>query len=304
MMWQSWNRRDYLTKTFLYERAYAESFPTLSGGVDAVVADFSSNLFLHFDGPRRMKLFAGPDTKLVVAVRNPALRAFSHWKNNQALGVENRTFMAAFREEASMLANPVCFDAATAMTAHDVACYPLLRHSRSHFTIRDLPTDHYLSWGLYNHQIHNWLDHFPLEQFTFVDSSSLADKASATAALNAITDFVGLETFSEAAPTQADGAFPPRHRVARGGTNNDAQLNARTLRMLGQFFEAHNQAFYETVGHDFGWEKEILDLISQLERSGSGSGSRRYGSSSPERSKASSNRRARGGGASAAYAAI
>jgi hypothetical protein len=65
--------------------------------------------------------------------------------------------MQAYREEAGRLGNPHCLNTATAATTHDVTCYPRLRHFRSHFTIRDLPQTDYLTWGLYHHQLHNWL---------------------------------------------------------------------------------------------------------------------------------------------------
>jgi len=43
---------------------------------------------------------------------------------------------------------------------------------------------------------------------------------------------------------------------------------------LKQFFQPHNERFYEMVGRDFGWEKQIDDMIrKQMQQSQKSHGS-------------------------------
>lgn len=75
----------------------------------------------------------------------------------------------------------------------------------------------------------------------------------------------------------ADRLLPARELCIHGVTmcglvpllaGLDAELEARTLKLLRDFFEPHNKAFYAQVGIDFGWEKEIDDHLAQLEAKG------------------------------------
>ena len=305
MMWQSWNKQtgDYLTKKNLFRRGYAESLPGLRPGLDAIVGDFSTSLFMHFDGPRRMREFGTPDTKLIVAVRNPVLRAFAHWSHNRAIGLENRSsFMDAFRDEATILSNPHCLNGETAMMAHDVTCYPSMRHSRSHFTVRDLPKDLYVSYGLYHHQLHNWLrEDYSLDDFLFVDSSELeSDPESIRNILASVASHIGLDPFPDSSGL-ADSRLPLRRNTALKADASRTQLTSRILRIMAQFFEPHNRAFYKLVGRDFGWEKEVADAANALDSGNKyGSANRAGGSyASSERAASSSNPTARRAGRTA-----
>lgn len=73
------------------------------------------------------------------------------------------------------------------------------------------------------------------------------------------------------------------------------QCSLFALLGLKQFYQPHNQKFYEMVGRDFGWEKQIDDMITQMlrasqkrQRQGSG-GSKKSGSSGGAYNRYSSN---------------
>ena len=81
MLWDMWEDKElnWLNLVGKYDRLYAEALPPINIGLDAVNGEASVRYFMHPQVPRRM-FETAPNTKLVVTVRNPIFRAFSHWR--------------------------------------------------------------------------------------------------------------------------------------------------------------------------------------------------------------------------------
>lgn len=106
----------------------------------------------------------GPDVKFVVALRNPAQRAFSHYRHNLAMLRESRAFDDVMEQEAEALATggwpPIPFG--------------------------------YLGRGLYARQLQRYLELFPKKNFLFVsfERDVLGDQQQLA---NRIYTFLGVD---------------------------------------------------------------------------------------------------------------
>jgi hypothetical protein len=97
-----------------------------------------------------------PDAKLIVLLRNPVDRAFSHWQHMVRLGFEELTFDEAVDAEDARLAPE--FEKMQADPAYWSAAFN--RYS-------------YLARSRYGEQLERWLAHYPASQFLVVDSEAL-----------------------------------------------------------------------------------------------------------------------------------
>ncbi len=110
----------------------------------------------------RIKAY-NPEAKIVVGLRHPSLRAFSHWRMEVKRGDETLPFAEALRRRAR------------ADCSADFA--------RRHFT--------YFERGLYAHQVADVLRLFPREQLLFYRTDRLWDEPAAV--LDALHRFLGVE---------------------------------------------------------------------------------------------------------------
>mgnify|MGYP000135279713 FL=1 len=101
-----------------------------------------------------------PHTKLVVTVRNPIFRAFSHWRMERFLmeGRDSReTFQDAVIEEMQQgLQDPSCLEAEMANSKLEY-CYPFLKELTYRNSIQLVGLHPYLAIGIYHHQLWRWL---------------------------------------------------------------------------------------------------------------------------------------------------
>lgn len=121
-----------------------------------------------------------PSARVVVLLRDPVERAWSHFRLRTALGTEERSFAAVFDEQ--LAAPPDPFPPASRPA--------------------DIPI---LSAGLYAPQLRPWLAAFGPGSVLVVESSDLADPRSQT--LADICQFTGLS--SAQAPVPHANAAPP-----------------------------------------------------------------------------------------------
>lgn len=124
---------DYESKGVEY---YASFF--VGAGADRVVGDFSPNLLQDPFAPERVKALL-PDVRLIVMMRNPIVRAHSHYHF-----VRNR----AFQRQHSL---------------REVLDDPSIDHSG------------YLSQGLYGEQLERWWKHFAADRFLVITTDEVQE---------------------------------------------------------------------------------------------------------------------------------
>jgi len=162
-----------------------------------------------------------PDSKLIVILRNPIDRAFSHHNHEQALGYEELAFEEAIAREPERLEGE----------EERILDDPRYRSfSHQHHS--------YLSRSRYADQLEQWFRHTDRDRLLILSSEDLFEDPRTVIA--ATQRFLGLEQNT------------PRDLTARNARSYspiDDDLRAHLSREI----ESDNQRLYELVGRDFGW---------------------------------------------------
>jgi len=201
---------------------YQSHFPKPSGAADQTFEATPYYLF-HPTAPTRVHALL-PDVRLIVLLRNPVDRAFSHYQHSWALGAESLTFEEALAAEAARL------DGEVARIVDDPA-YPGLAHRQ--FS--------YFGRGCYADQLEEWLRYFPRSQM-FIARSEDFYRDTATVYRQAL-EFVGLEDFRLASYPRHTGATPWL----------GPPLAATTRQQLDERYASSNIRLAELLGCDFAW---------------------------------------------------
>ena len=162
-----------------------------------------------------------PRARMVVLLRDPVERAYSHWKERRTEGVEPLDFAAALAAEESrtagerekLLADPDYFSEAFDWYS-------------------------YRARGRYLEHLTPWLDHFDREQLLFVASETLYREPAATYAR--ILDFIGL-------PPYDLGAYDVFNDRPSKGMDDEVRAE------LTAYYRPHNAALAERLGMTFDW---------------------------------------------------
>ena len=200
-----------------YERGldwYRGQFPAeLPPGV--ITGEATPYALFHPLAPRRLREVA-PTAKLLVLLRNPVDRAYSHYLLECSRGDETLDFAAALDAEPERLTGE------EARLARDPS-YTSAPHKHASYIAR----------GDYARQLERWLDAYPREQILVIRSEDLYEKTAESLAL--VAQFLGISPEAPIAFTAHNRTSGPpldsaiRHRLSR----HFAPLNARLADLLG-----------------------------------------------------------------------
>lgn len=189
-------------------------------GRPVVTGEATTYYLLHPAVPERAAA-AVPDAKLIVILRNPVDRAYSHYQLSVRNGDEPLSFEAALAAEESRLAG------AEERLAADPS-YDSPAHR----------TNSYVARGLYLEQLERWEACFPAEQFLLLRSEDFF--GDPTGVVGKVTAFLGLEPHPGPLP-------PPRNQADYEEMRPDAR------RWLQERFDEPNRRLAEHLGADFRW---------------------------------------------------
>lgn len=164
-----------------------------------------------------------PNVKIIVLLRNPVNRAYSHYYMNVTNGYETLSF-----EEVIDKAQKICMvDIERLMSSKikNILFYP--RYS-------------YLSRGIYIEQIKKWQEYFPKDQILILESEDFFKNTQA--ALIEVFDFLNL----------------PRYKIKDNRVyhlQNNPKMNETTRKFLIEYFKPYNKQLYEHFGRKFNWDK-------------------------------------------------
>ncbi len=165
------------------EAWYRAHFPLR---VRRTVHEWRGNRLLAFEAtpdylfdPRAPERLAGmlPDAKLVVMLRDPVERAYSHYHHNVRHGLEDLSFRDAIAAEDERI-------------APDIAA---MRNDADN-RVRNFRNYSYVSRGQYGEQIARWLDLFDRDRFLFIIAEDFFEDPES--ALHSLEAFVDIETWS------------------------------------------------------------------------------------------------------------
>jgi len=142
---------------------------------EKVRLESSPYYFFHPLAPARAAALV-PDAKLILLLRNPADRAYSHYNQNREEGLEPLSFEEALEREAERLAGE-----------EEALASGTVERSHAHQTFS------YAAKGLYAPQLRRWLQHFPRGQVLILKAEDLFRRPQET--VDQVTDFLGIARF-------------------------------------------------------------------------------------------------------------
>jgi hypothetical protein len=163
-----------------------------------------------------------PDSKLIVILRNPVDRAFSHHNHERALGYEDLPFEEAIAREPDRLRG----EEERILDDQRYRSFPHQHHS-------------YLSRSRYAEQLERWFRHADRDRFLILSAEELFQDPRPVVA--EAQRFLGLEVDIPADLTA---------RNARTYSPIPDEVRDR----LSSEFAPHNRRLYELVGRNFGWD--------------------------------------------------
>lgn len=163
-----------------------------------------------------------PSVKLIVMLRNPADRAFSHYQHRFSREREVRTFEDVVKADKEKLKN--------GWGKLPTGDYKSLGHL--HYS--------YLPRGIYVDQIKCWMAVFPKEQFLIIRAEDFFSDTQTV--YGEVLAFLGL----------------PQHHLEKRKKHNVGKyaqpMSAAMKQDLADYFYPHNQRLRDFLGRDFAWE--------------------------------------------------
>jgi hypothetical protein len=162
-----------------------------------------------------------PQARLVVLVRDPVRRAYSHYWHERDKGREKLSFEDAVAAEPDRIG----------IDAERLARGEIeVSAAHQHFS--------YLGRGRYAEQIERWLRFYPRERLLCLRFEDLA--AEPLAVLNQSLAYLGLPGMASA-------------RLEARNTRKYPPITPATAERLRQYFEPHNRALEALLGRPLGW---------------------------------------------------
>jgi hypothetical protein len=199
---------------------YFAQFP--EHGQAQITGEASPYYIFHPQVSQRIKK-ALPGVKLIVLLRNPVDRAYSHYQHQLRLGVEKLPFEMALQAESGRIEGEE-------QKLHRDGDYYSFNHQ--HFS--------YQARGIYVDQLKRWSDLFADEEILTIRSEDFFDNPSVV--LQSVTEFLGIRNLG----LQTE----KRHNAL-----SYSEMNPSTKAQLKEVFCLHNQRLYEYLGRDMKWEE-------------------------------------------------
>jgi len=201
---------------------YFKQFPSISKNFDEkqkpIIGESSPYYIFHpLAAKRTSEVF--PDVKLIVLLRNPVDRAYSHYNHAIRQGNETLSFEEAIKAEPQRLMGQE-------KIIIDGGYSPIHRRLS------------YLSRGIYVDQLKVWRRFFTKDQFLILKSEDFYENHKST--LNQVFQFLNLPAF-EIKDFKKYQSF------------NYPDMKEETRKFLIDFFKPHNERLYEYLGRDFQW---------------------------------------------------
>jgi len=199
---------------------------------DCITGEASPDYLFHPHVPARI---AGllPHVKLIVLLRNPVDRAFSHYHHQVRRGRETLSFEDALACEAERIREE------GERVAANGAYYS---YNHEHFS--------YLARGRYVDYLQTWLSIFPREQMLILKSEDLYSDPAAI--IKQTLQFLKLPDAGR------EGQKNEYKRYNKTPSAFRDQMDSALREQLMAYYESHNARLYELLGRDFHWSDQGL----------------------------------------------
>ena len=195
--------------------------PRLKVQRKVITGETTPDYLFHPHAARRMAKVV-PQARLIVLLRNPVDRAYSHYHHQIRKGRETLGFEEAMEAEEERLRGE-----------RDKML------EDEHYNSFNYRHFSYLSRGVYVDQLLRWSEYFAKDQMLVLNSEDFFERAPET--LKLVLNFLHLPDWE-----------PETWKIRNKGSY-EQEMNPATRRRLEEYFEPHNRRLYEYLGMDFGW---------------------------------------------------
>ncbi len=199
---------------------YIEQFPIFSSTSDEklITGEASPYYIFHPLAAKRIfKIF--PKVKLIVLLRDPVERAYSHYNHEVRIGCESQTFENAIKKE-----NERLYGQTEKILSGE--------YSFNHQNFS------YLTRGIYVDQLREYFDLFPKENFVILSSEEFYQSPQST--LNQVFDFLELGNFK-------------LNEFSKFNFGDNPPMRQETRKYLAEYFKPHNERLYKFLKKSFNW---------------------------------------------------
>jgi hypothetical protein len=203
---------------------YQAFFPRKgANGSAAILTGEASPSYLFHPQVARRALAVTPRARFIALLRNPVERAYSHYHHEVRLGYEHLSFEEALDHESQRTTGEF-----ERLSLDDT----YVSHAYTHFT--------YQARGRYLEQLQTWHRVIPREQLLVLTSEQLQNDTPGTIAQ--VGEFLGLRDWK---PVQSvtPKIFPY------------PELEPRLRQRLADYFKPFNEALFDYLGTDYGWNR-------------------------------------------------
>ena len=165
-----------------------------------------------------------PDVKLIVLLRSPIDRAYSHYQMEAGHGNEELSFEDAIEQEEKRIRDDM----------------KKMERNENFYSV-NFYRKSYLTRGIYVDQLKRWFEYFPREQFLILKSEDFYSKTSEV--YNQVLDFLNLSKFEL-------NSFKA-YRMTK-----HSSICSETRKKLTDYFSPYNKQLYELLDRNFGWEEK------------------------------------------------
>lgn len=206
---------------FNYEKGldwYKAFFPSKIELGDKITGEATPYYIFHPDVPRRV-FNDLPKTKLIVMLRNPVKRAFSHYNKDSLKGKDPLPFLEAINSEEERLTGEI-------------------ESNTDPFNQKYHWKHSYLSRGRYAEQLKRWFNVFSRNQILVIQSEKYFTDTKNV--FKMVQDFLEL-------PYWDPGAIS-KHNVGKY-----SKMDKTTEKALTNYFKPYNEHLYKLIGERYDW---------------------------------------------------
>jgi hypothetical protein len=192
-----------------------------------ITGEASPDYIFDLHAPERIAS-ALPNVKLIVLLRNPVDRAYSHYLHNVRATWDKDREPLSFED--AIKAEPERLVGEREKRLDDSSYFS---YNYMHYT--------YLARGLYADQLNQWFQLFSQEQFLILKSEDFF--VNPKPMFEQVLNFLGLPSWS----LSTYQSFNSREQ-------NSITLKTDTREQLIEYFKPHNQRLYALLGNHLGWD--------------------------------------------------
>jgi hypothetical protein len=220
-------------------KAHFPSWISKYGKKHLITGEASPSYLYHPSVPQRIKETL-PAIKLIILLRNPVDRAYSHYLMKLKTQQETLPYEIAVKHQ---------------MIERELFEKEGILENDAHFQ-RIYHPHAYLSKGIYLVHLQRWFNTFKKQQILILQSEEFYSNPEIV--LQNTLEFLELPkwTLNQYEKHNADGqhfANPSSKNLLKG--KNHEQMDLSLRQQLVDYFRPYNEQLYEFLGRDFGWEQ-------------------------------------------------